>query len=82
MIITKQNLKNSFLTQLNYCIIISIIKYIINALIFIGTSLIGLNLLAKEVGNISLKKVGNAKSGDHISKSGERLIIPLLNNSK
>jgi len=82
----KKKLNNSFLTHLHYYIIISKLLNIINAKIyyyyFISWHKSVEYCLEKwetvEVeGENKLKKVGNMKSGENLSISGEKKIIPL-----
>jgi hypothetical protein len=82
----KKKLNNSFLTHLHYYIIISKLLNIINATIyyyyFINWHKSVEYCLEKwetvEVeGENQLKKVGNMKSGENLSISGEQKIIPL-----
>ena len=89
----KKKLNNIFLTHLHYYIIISKLLNIINATIYYyyfinwhksveyclekwGTVEVeGENQLRKEH---QLKKVGNMKSGENLSISGEQKIIPFV----
>jgi hypothetical protein len=82
----KKKLNNSFLTHLHYYIIISKLLNIINTTIyyhyFINWHKSVEYCLEKwetvEVeGENQLKKVGNMKSGENLSISGEQKIIPL-----
>ena len=83
----KKKLNNSFLTHLHYYIIISKLLNIINTTIyyyyFINWHKSVEYCLEKwetvEVeGENQLKKVGNMKSGENLSISGEQKIIPFV----
>ena len=85
-VLTNKKLNNSFLTHLHYYIIISKLLNKINATIyyyyFINWHKSVEYCLEKwetvEVeGENQLKKVGNMKSGENLSISGEQKIIPL-----